>query len=144
WTDTSAGVPTAHRRGLSAAKLVMAKFVKGAAIVNTCYDVLGVPIHADTTTIKTAFRKAAKACHPDHHRGNSNSDRFKRIAAAYAVLRDPMRRARYDRQLHDYLRRRRQRTIVDCALFSLVGIGLVVTSCLVFKTFGTPREPLLR
>jgi len=142
WTDTSVGVPTADHRGLSTAKLVMARFVKGAAIVNTCYDVLGVPIHADAATIKTAFRQAAKACHPDHHRGNSNSDRFKRIAAAYAVLRDPMRRARYDRQLHDYMRRRRKRMIVDCAIFSLV--GLVVTSFLVFETFGTARETLLR
>jgi len=109
-------------------------------MVNTYYDVLGVPIDADIATIKSAFRRAAKACHPDHHRTNSNSDQlFRRTVAAYAVLRDPMRRASYDQRLRDYLRWRRKR-IIDRAIFSLIGTILLLASFLSFQMFGEARE----
>jgi len=54
------------------------------------YDVLGVPRDADEETIRAAFRKAAKACHPDVNDGDEAAARlFKQIAAARdAILKD--------------------------------------------------------
>ncbi|MGF1640113.1 MAG: DnaJ C-terminal domain-containing protein [Rhodospirillales bacterium] len=62
------------------------------------YQVLGVPRHADPDEIKRAFRRQARRVHPDSDAGNPSADEnFKRLAAAYQLLSDPARRARYDR-----------------------------------------------
>ena len=62
------------------------------------YDLLGVPRGADDATIKAAYRKLAKACHPDRHNGCSQqTERFKAVSEAYDVLKDPQKRAAYDR-----------------------------------------------
>lgn len=62
------------------------------------YDLLGVPRDADAAAIKSAYRKAALANHPDRNPGDPQAEeRFKAIAEAYAVLSDPDKRARYDR-----------------------------------------------
>jgi curved DNA-binding protein CbpA len=60
------------------------------------YGVLGVSPKADRATVKTAFRRLAKTCHPDVQGGDE--PRFKEIANAYAVLANPARRAAYDAQ----------------------------------------------
>jgi molecular chaperone DnaJ len=60
------------------------------------YEVLGVPREADASTIKDAFRRLALQYHPDRNREPGAEERFKEIAAAYAVLSDPKRRAGYD------------------------------------------------
>jgi curved DNA-binding protein CbpA len=59
------------------------------------HDVLGIPPDADYETIKAAFRKAAKACHPDLNAGNRAAERRFRqlIAARRAILRNLERRA---------------------------------------------------
>jgi molecular chaperone DnaJ len=62
------------------------------------YDLLGVPRGADEAAIKAAYRKLAKECHPDRHNGCSEQgERFKAINEAYDVLKDPQKRAAYDR-----------------------------------------------
>ena len=62
------------------------------------YDVLGVQRGADATVIKAAYRRLAKECHPDHYNGCSEKEaRFKAINEAYDVLKDPEKRAAYDR-----------------------------------------------
>ena len=62
------------------------------------YDLLGVPRGADLHTIKAAYRKLAKECHPDRHNGCSQQEaKFKAISEAYDCLRDPQKRAAYDR-----------------------------------------------
>jgi molecular chaperone DnaJ len=62
------------------------------------YDLLGVPLGADGETIKRAYRRLAKECHPDRHNGCTEQEaRFKAISEAYDVLRDPQKRAAYDR-----------------------------------------------
>jgi len=61
------------------------------------YQVLAVDRTAQDRQIKVAFRTLAMACHPDLHGGDKGAEeRFKQVLAAYAILRDPERRARYD------------------------------------------------
>lgn len=57
---------------------------------------LGVPRDADAKAIKDAFRNLALKYHPDRNREPGAEERFKEIAAAYAVLSDPKKRAEYD------------------------------------------------
>ena len=60
------------------------------------YEVLGVPRNADQQAIKDAFRQLALQYHPDRNKEPGAEERFKEIAAAYAVLSDPQKRAEYD------------------------------------------------
>ena len=62
------------------------------------YDVLGVQRGADPAAIKAAYRRLAKECHPDRYNGCSEKEaRFKAINEAYDILKDPQKRAAYDR-----------------------------------------------
>jgi molecular chaperone DnaJ len=62
------------------------------------YDLLGIQRGADEAAIKAAYRKLAKECHPDRHNGCRDQEaRFKAINEAYDVLKDPQKRAAYDR-----------------------------------------------
>lgn len=58
------------------------------------YGELGVSPGADTETINKAFRRKAKKAHPD---AGGDPEAFKRLTGAHLVLRDPARRAHYDR-----------------------------------------------
>ena len=62
------------------------------------YELLGVPRGAGPDAIKSAYRTLAKECHPDRHNGCSQKEsHFKAISEAYDVLKDPQKRAAYDR-----------------------------------------------
>jgi molecular chaperone DnaJ len=62
------------------------------------YAVLGVANAASDDEIKKAYRKLAMQCHPDRNNGSAEAEeRFKAITEAYDVLRDPNKRAAYDR-----------------------------------------------
>src|SRR5688572_4461384 len=62
------------------------------------YLLLGVSRDASEADIKKAYRKLAMEHHPDRTGGNKDSEeRFKLITEAYEVLRDPDKRASYDR-----------------------------------------------
>ena len=62
------------------------------------YELLGVTRGADPETIKRAYRRLAKECHPDRHNGCSEQEaKFKALSEAYDCLRDPQKRAAYDR-----------------------------------------------
>ena len=65
------------------------------------YEVLEVERTADDGVLKTSFRKLAMQWHPDRNSGNKDSEiRFKEINEAYDVLKDPQKRAAYDRFGH--------------------------------------------
>jgi len=61
------------------------------------YDVLGVAPSADAATVRQAYVALAREHHPD--RPGGDSARMRALNDAWAVLGDPLRRARYDRAL---------------------------------------------
>lgn len=62
------------------------------------YQVLGVERTATQDDIKSAYRKLALRYHPDRNPGDKQAEeRFKEVSEAYATLRDPEARARFDR-----------------------------------------------
>jgi len=65
------------------------------------YVVLGVQRDASVADIKKAYRKLAMECHPDRNNGEKSAEeKFKLVTEAYEVLRDPEKRAAYDRFGH--------------------------------------------
>ena len=62
------------------------------------YAVLGIPRTASRDDIKKAYRKLAKELHPDVNPGNKAVEqRFKEVSAAYNLLSDQDKRAKFDR-----------------------------------------------
>jgi curved DNA-binding protein len=61
------------------------------------YETLGVERDASNEDIRKAYRQLARKYHPDVNKDAGADDRFKEISEAYEVLRDPDKRARYDK-----------------------------------------------
>lgn len=60
------------------------------------YAELGITSGASRAAIDEAYRRRAKALHPDTNPDPTAEDRFKRLTGAYEVLRDPVTRQAYD------------------------------------------------
>jgi molecular chaperone DnaJ len=65
------------------------------------YTILGINRNDDADAIKKAYRKLALQYHPDRNQGSKEAEEmFKEATEAYEVLRDPDKRAAYDRYGH--------------------------------------------
>ncbi len=61
------------------------------------YQVLGIAQDASASEVKTAYRKLARANHPDSNPGDATKhEKFKAVAEAYDVVGDEAKRAKYD------------------------------------------------
>lgn len=60
------------------------------------YEILGVSRDADSSAIKSAYRKLARKYHPDVNKTKEAEQKFKDINEAYEVLSDKAKRQRYD------------------------------------------------
>ena len=66
------------------------------------YELLEVERGADDAKIKSSYRKLAMRYHPDRNPGDAEAEaRFKAISEAYECLKDPQKRAAYDRYGHE-------------------------------------------
>jgi curved DNA-binding protein CbpA len=123
--------------------------------MKTLYDLLGARPDDDADALRAAYRRAAKAHHPDLHAGDPYAAiRFRRIAEAYEILRDAEQRATYDRLLRferERLRWKLKRT-VSYLMHSIVSdavtaVGLAVVLAGGYMIFAhvskTPAEQLL-
>ena len=61
------------------------------------YTTLGTARGASDADIKKAYRKLAKELHPDTNKNKAAAERFSRVTAAYDLLSDKDKRARFDR-----------------------------------------------
>jgi curved DNA-binding protein CbpA len=64
------------------------------------YEVLEVSPNARSAVIRAAYRCLVQQCHPDHNPGDPQAGaRVSLINHAYAVLSDPLQRAKYDQKM---------------------------------------------
>ena len=61
------------------------------------YRILGVPRNATRQEVHAAYKKKARELHPDVNPSPDAEERFREVAAAYAILKDDEQRRRYDR-----------------------------------------------
>jgi curved DNA-binding protein len=66
------------------------------------YEILGLERTASQDDIKRSYRKLARKYHPDVSKHDDAEERFKELGEAYEVLKDPEKRAAYDRLGSDW------------------------------------------
>lgn len=118
--------------------------------MKTLYDLLGALPDDDADELRAAFRKAAKANHPDNNPDNPEAaEKFRKIVRAHAILGDGQQRTAYDRML--VVVRRQQgletkrgvfsgtvrRLAADAAASAVVSV-LLIGGYLLYRPFDGP------
>jgi curved DNA-binding protein CbpA len=102
--------------------------------VRDLYKVLGIASTADDQRIKSAFRRRAKAVHPDLNPGNGRAEaRFIELVQAYEVLSDADARAEYDAYVLER-RTEARRRFVHCA--GLMAASFMITTASALFVLG--------
>jgi hypothetical protein len=109
--------------------------------VRNFYKVLGIARTADDQRIKTAFRRRAKAVHPDLNPGSQRAEaRFIELMQAYEVLSDASHRAAYDAYLAEQ-RSQSRRRLVHCAGLMMTSFMLTATSAILLMSMAGANVP---
>ncbi|NPA82374.1 MAG: J domain-containing protein [Epsilonproteobacteria bacterium] len=96
------------------------------------YETLGVSPDASADEIKKAYRKLARKYHPDINKDPGAEEKFKEINAAYEILSDPEKRAKYDQfgddifggqNFHDFTQSHANAADLDEILRNIFGGG---------------------
>jgi curved DNA-binding protein CbpA len=115
--------------------------------VNNLYEELQVSPNAEPEVIEAAFKRLARKYHPDVSGDPASSERMRRLAYAYEVLRDPRRRAAYDNVRRDDVSAAPVRTAPagwPRLSRSLVLVGMAAAVMLVLMLMFVPAaRPLL-
>ena len=80
------------------------------------YRIVGVQRDATQDDIKRAYRRLARRLHPDVNKDPGAEARFKELGEAYEVLKDPVKRAAYDRLGADWKAGLQQRVLTTTIL----------------------------
>ena len=113
--------------------------------MKTLYDLLGALPDDDAERLRAAFRKAAKASHPDNNPGDPDAPhRFRRIVRAHGILGDERQRATYDwllavaNQQHGLNSKRNifSREARNLLLNAIAGAAISLVSIGAFLLFG--------
>lgn len=87
--------PVELRRGRA---YLWSRICRDTHVARDPYQVLGVAKTASADDIKKAYRKLVKQLHPDLHPGDKRAaERFKEVAAAYDIVGDPTKRAKFEK-----------------------------------------------
>jgi len=108
--------------------------------MKTLYDLLGALPDDDAESLRTAFRQAVKASHPDINSGDPDAPlRFRQIVRANAILSDAEQRATYDRLLALTLRQpgsKPKRSIISDTIHKIATDAIAVAFLSVALTGG--------
>jgi tetratricopeptide (TPR) repeat protein len=109
--------------------------------MKTPYDILGVPRHADDEEIRAAFRRAAKAHHPDLNAGDKVAEyNFRHVVGAYELIKNSEQRAAYEVQLRNRRNEKLRRFHMVLAGF-VTGSVTLATVALLSKAYEPPQTP---
>lgn len=104
------------------------------------YSVVGVPQTSDARTIRQAFKNLSLKLHPDKNDAPDADIKFRQLVAVYEILRDPVKRKKYDEVLENglpdwrhpvyYYRRVRKMGLFEMLiiLFIIITIGQYIVS----------------
>jgi DnaJ-class molecular chaperone len=105
------------------------------AVAEDLYDVLQISPKAESAVVEGAYKRLAAKYHPDVYKGQDSHSRMVALNNAYEVLRDPERRAQYDRQRASALGPKRPASATGAARRVSAGsvgwLGSVALFCLI-------------
>ena len=127
--------------------------------MTSLYDLLAALPNDDADGLRAAFRKAAKAHHPDNNPGDPDAaQRFRQVVRAHAILSDERQREHYDRLLELALRERSLKSgrdgfwpmarslapyTIGSFVFTIVLIGVNLPLAQIFRTTSVPIQEIM-